>query len=110
MFGSAACTGENAEPVDLDGSPTSTTVGGAPSGTSIPSPGSSRPTGSLAPEDQNAESRRLARHHAEQQCFDDPTAAQGIIRIVDPATDQVVSSVVVDCDEVRAGTDPESGR
>ncbi len=56
-------------------------------------------------EDPNAEERDRVRQLAEQQCLDDPAKTEGVIRIVDPQTDQVVSEFVVDCAEVRAAQD-----
>ena len=38
---------------------------------------------------------------AEQQCLDDPDLDEGFVEAVDPDTDQVMSQVTVDCDEVR---------
>ncbi|MFV0524268.1 MAG: hypothetical protein ACK5RL_07200 [Acidimicrobiales bacterium] len=41
---------------------------------------------------------------AKQQCRDDPDLEQGEVNAVDPARpDEVISTVVVDCAEVRAG-------
>jgi len=41
---------------------------------------------------------------AERQCLDDPLAKTGEIQAVDPEDpDRVLTSVVVDCAEVRAG-------
>lgn len=93
----AACSGEDATPVDLDSS-TTTQHGSGP--TSEGGEGSSLPA-----YDQNAESRQMAVDFAEQQCLDDPEADEGIIRIVDPRTDQVVGEVIVDCVDVRARID-----
>lgn len=73
----AACTGEEAVPLD---EPTTTTSPGAHA---------------LEPND---EMQRLA----EQQCLDDPQLLQGEVRAVDPANpDQVLATVIVDCAEVR---------
>lgn len=56
-------------------------------------------------DDPNAEAREQIRQLAEQQCLDDPTKTEGVIRIVEPDTEQVVGEMIVDCAEVRAGTD-----
>lgn len=41
------------------------------------------------------------RELAEQQCRDDPGLAEGVVNAVDPANpDQLLASVVVDCDDV----------
>ncbi|MDA3039619.1 MAG: hypothetical protein O3C27_08835 [Actinomycetota bacterium] len=95
----AACTGEEATPVDLDQGPSSS---------------SAPPTASS--EDQNEAARAQALAYATQQCFDDADASEGIIQIVDPETDQVVGTVTVDCAEARAeqsgpiSTDDEADR
>lgn len=87
----AGCSGEATTPIDLG---SSTTVTGVPA---------TADHGQVAPdEDLNAESRQMAIDFAEQQCFDDPEAEQGVIRIVEPETEQVVGEVVVDCEEVRS--------
>lgn len=40
---------------------------------------------------------------AVQQCLDDEDLDQGVVNAVDPAdSDQILSSAVVDCDEVRS--------
>ena len=44
----------------------------------------------------------MAIDFAEQQCFDDPEAEEGVIRIVEPESEEVVGEVVVDCEEVRS--------
>ncbi len=41
---------------------------------------------------------------ARQQCVDDPTLDQGYVEAVDPTTDEVMTEITVDCDEVRAGS------
>ncbi len=86
-----ACTGETATPVDLDADPTTTSTSGA-------APGDDDAT----TDDPNAGERERVRQLAEQQCLDDPDKVEGVIRIVDPVTDQVVSEIVVDCAVVRA--------
>lgn len=81
-----ACLGEDATPVDLGGlAPTTAS-------TSVPA----------AVDDTNSASSELARRYAEQQCFDDPTATEGVIEIVHPDTKQVVARIEADCAEVRA--------
>lgn len=89
----AACSAEDADPVDLDR--IETTQDPVTSGNPVTS-------GDREAADDNAESRRLAQQHAEQQCIDDPAATEGVIRIVDPETDEVVAEVIVDCVDVRA--------
>ncbi|MFV0259886.1 MAG: hypothetical protein ACK5PP_15725 [Acidimicrobiales bacterium] len=75
----AGCTGEDATPIQ---DVTSTTDLGTPH--------------LLPPNEQMEE---LAR----QQCRDDPELEQGEVNAVDPANpDEIISSVVVDCAEVRA--------
>lgn len=44
-----------------------------------------------------AQMERLAR----QQCLDDTDAEQGYIEAIDPETGAVVSSITIDCDDVR---------
>jgi len=77
-----ACTGE--EPVEIDLNET------------VP------PT-TEAPEDDdpNAAERQRLQELAEQQCLDDPSKEAGTVRIVDPATNEVVSELTVQCSEVR---------
>lgn len=77
-----SCGGEDATPIDLDA--TTSTVG------------------PLIDDDPNAESRQLVQDLAEQQCLDDPAKVEGVIRIVDPDTDEVVGEFLADCAEVRA--------
>ncbi len=79
----AGCSGEEAVPIDPANPPTT-----APDLTDV--------THAIEPTDQ-------MRAAASQQCLDDPDLAEGYVRAVDPATDQVVAELAVDCDEVRAG-------
>jgi hypothetical protein len=102
--GSVACASEEADPVDLDGSGRPASSAPSPQTPTPQTPGAPGPLGTQSSADRNAESRQMARQYAEQQCLDDPDATEGIIRIVDPTTDQVVASVVVDCDEVRGAS------
>ena len=81
----ASCTNDAATPIDL-------------SSTSAP-PTSGVP---LPDDDPNADSRQMAIDFAEQQCVDDPAKDEGIIRIVDPETEEVVGEVIADCAEVRS--------
>lgn len=87
-----ACSSEDATPVDLDPA--------------------DQPATSVSPatssDDQNDAAREQAREYATQQCLDDPEATEGVIRIVDPDTDEVAATVTVDCAEVRTGQ-PDSG-
>ncbi len=85
-----ACTGEASTPIDLRATTTS-----APPVTGVP----------LLDDDPNAEAREQIRQLAEQQCLDDPTKTEGVVRIVEPETEQVVGELIVDCAEVREGTD-----
>ncbi len=81
-LGIAACTGEEPVPIDLDAT--------------IP------PTSAPANEDDpNAAQRVEIQQLAEQQCLDDPELEVGTVRIVDPVTNEVVSELVIQCDEVR---------
>jgi hypothetical protein len=86
VFLLASCTNDAATPIDLSSSTS------APLTTGVP----------LPDDDPNAESRQMAIDFAEQQCVDDPDKDEGIIRIVDPETEQVVGEVVADCAEVRS--------
>ncbi len=79
----AGCTNEETTPVEP----------GAP----LPSPAATAETTPhlLEPTEQ-------MRELAEQQCRDDPDLDEGVVNAVDPADpDQILSSVVVDCDQVR---------
>ena len=90
------CSEEDATPLDLGtggSSATTATAGGAG-----PEAASDVPTPHAVGENPQA------RAHAEQQCLDDIELAQGVIRIVDPATDTVVGEVIVECTEVRGST------
>ena len=74
----AACGGEDAIPI---GQLPATTTGAG--------------SGHLEPSEQ-------MRELAEQQCLDDPDLEQGEVNAVDSANpDEVLASVVVDCDDVR---------
>jgi hypothetical protein len=83
-----ACTDEGATPVDLDAITTSSSV----DPDAIP----------FSDDPTNVASRQMAVDFAEAQCFDDPELEEGVIRIVDPESDDVVGEVVADCVEVRA--------
>lgn len=89
------CSSEDAAPVDLDETSVSSPI--AESG------GSDTP-GDVPPSDDptNAASSALARRYAEQQCFDDPDAEEGVIEIVHPESNSVVARIVADCADVRA--------
>jgi len=83
----AACTTEATTPVDLSGTTTTTLA---------------NPHGSVDPEtDPNAEVRAQAQQLADAQCLEDETLEEGIIRIVDPDTDEVVGEISADCEAVR---------
>ncbi|MEL6984129.1 MAG: hypothetical protein AAFO29_17015 [Actinomycetota bacterium] len=79
----AACSGEEAIPIDPANPPTT-----APDLTDV--------THQIEPTEQ-------MREVAEQQCRDDASLAEGYVRAVDPDTEAILSEVTVDCDEVRAG-------
>lgn len=88
---SGACTGEDAEPVDF--SSTSTSVASdTPSDFDV----------SNVEDGPNAEQNQITLGFAEQQCLDDPELEQGYVQIVDPSTNEKVSEVTVECDEVRS--------
>ncbi len=73
-----ACTGEDATPI----------VPGATT------------TGPTTP--HQLEPTEQMRELAEKQCLDDPTLEQGVVNAVDPADEeQILSSVVVECSDVR---------
>lgn len=80
----SGCSGETADPIDLRA--TTSVVESVP----------------LPENDPNAEARQQVEDLAEQQCLDDPTADEGVIRIVEPESNEVVGEVIVDCDEVRS--------
>lgn len=89
VFG--ACTGEDAEPVDFSSTSTSVT-----------SQTQSDFDASNVEDGPNAEQNRITLGFAEQQCLDDPDLEQGYVQIVDPSTNEKVSEVTVECDEVRS--------
>ena len=73
-----ACTGEDATPI----------VPGATT------------TGPTTP--HQLEPTEQMRELAEKQCLDDPTLEQGVVNAVDPADEeQILSSVVVECSDIR---------
>lgn len=78
----AACSGEEPEPIDL--TETVTTADQEPSD----------------PADPNAGERQRMQDLADQQCRDDPELERGVVRLVDPRTDEILAEVVVECDEV----------
>lgn len=81
-FGFTSCTGEEPVPIDLN--------------STVP------PTTAAADEnDPNAAQRQEIQQLAEQQCLDDPDLEEGTVRIVDPATDEIVSELIIPCSEVR---------
>ncbi len=118
-----ACASEQTTPVEFDDVPVELPNDSAPTGDSEASgeiPSSSAVgsessdsqdagEGALSPEEQNAESSRLAREYAEQQCLDDPDLEVGVIQIVHEETEETVARIEADCDEVRSrrGTDSE---
>jgi hypothetical protein len=95
VVGLAACSSEEATPVELSTS-TSTTAAA--------DPGTGSTDGTLPPTPHAVGENPQARAYAEQQCLDDPSLEQGTIRIVDPTTQTVVGEVVVACDEVRSAS------
>ncbi len=79
---SLSCTGE--EPVEIDLRET------------VP------PTSAVEEsDDPNAAEKARLQELAEQQCLDDPSLSEGTVRIVDPSTGEVVSELVLPCEEVR---------
>lgn len=91
LGGLAACSGEEARPIDLQG------------------PTSSSSTSLVATPHAVGENPQ-ARFHAERQCREDPELDQGVIRIVDPASDAVVGEVVVECAAVRDEPEEPDGQ
>lgn len=87
----SACSGEASTPIDLRA--TTTTEGPPISGVPLPE------------DDPNAEAREQVRQLAEQQCLDDPSKTEGVIRIVEPETEEIVGELIVDCAEVRAANE-----
>ncbi|MEZ5340048.1 MAG: hypothetical protein R2706_00970 [Acidimicrobiales bacterium] len=83
-----ACTGEDSTPIDLQNSGS---VASTPEVSEVP-----------IVDDPNAEVREQAKQLAAQQCLDDPTLEQGVIRIIDPDTDEMAGEVIADCEVVRA--------
>ena len=80
----AGCTEEDAVPIDPANPPTTAAELDL---TDV--------THTLEP---TAQMEQLAR----QQCLDDPDADQGYVEAVDPETGDVMSTITLDCDEVRA--------
>lgn len=78
----SGCTGEEPVEIDLDATIPPTSV-------------------SADPDDPNAAQRQELQQLAEQQCLNDPELTEGTVRIVDPETNEVVSELIVQCDEVR---------
>lgn len=85
MVGSVGCTSEEAVPIDPANPPTITTQLDL-----------TEVTHSVEP---TAQMEQLAR----QQCVDDIDAEQGYIEAIDPESGAVVSSITIDCDDVRNG-------
>lgn len=75
----SACTDEATEPITPGGSPTTA---------------STLPAHAVTPTPEVEE-------YARQQCLDDPSLGEGVVRIIEPETDTVVAEVVIDCDDVR---------
>lgn len=84
------CTGEEATPVDLDATTSTTVVTPPPF------------DGEIDPDDPNAEARAQVVDAARQQCLDDPELDEGVVRLVLEETGELASEYRVDCDEVRA--------
>lgn len=78
----SGCTGEEPVEIDLDA-----TI-----------PPTSAPADS---DDPNAAQRQELQQLAEQQCLNDPELVEGTVRIVDPATNEIVSELIIQCAEVR---------
>jgi hypothetical protein len=79
----AGCSGEEPQPIDL--TETVTTLD----------------PGSVEPGDPNATERQRMQELAEQQCRDDPDLERGVVRLVDPRTDETLAEVVADCAEIN---------
>ncbi len=80
----AACTGEEATPIDLQRTVT----------TSVDA--------TTTTEDPNAEVREQAEQLAAEQCLEDPELEKGIIQIVDPDSGEIAGEVIADCAVVRS--------
>lgn len=76
----AACTGEEAVPID-------------PANPPVTVPDMTEVSHVIEPTDQMREA-------AEQQCLDDPDLVDGYVRAVDPDSGAVLAEVTVACDEV----------
>ncbi len=92
LFVSACTTGEEPRPFDLTGGDETETTEAE----------SDDAPGDVPLDDPNAGPRSQAQGFAEQQCIDDPTAAEGIIEIAEQDTGEVVNRIVAECDDVRA--------
>ncbi len=99
---SAACT-DGEEPVPIDFSDTSETDGETETGET--DTGTDGTDTDDTTEDPNAEARQQVIDAAEQQCLDDPDLDEGVVRLVDPATDEVMNEYRADCAEVRAAAE-----
>ncbi|MEZ5225407.1 MAG: hypothetical protein R2710_01695 [Acidimicrobiales bacterium] len=94
----ASCSEEKATIVDLNAT-TTTAAADTATGSSV----SMAPfTDEIDPDDPNAEARQQVIDAARQQCLDDPTLDEGVVRIVVEATGEIANEYRVDCAEVRA--------
>lgn len=82
MLSSAACSAEEAVPIDPANPPTTEV--------------------DLTDVTHQIEPTEQMRDVASQQCLDDPGLDEGYVRAVDPDTEAVLSEWSVDCAEVRA--------
>jgi len=80
-FAGAACSGEEAIPIDPANPPTTAV--------------------DLTEVTHQIEPTQQMRDAAEQQCLDDATLAEGYVRAVEPETEEILAEVTVDCAEVR---------
>lgn len=87
----AGCTGEEATPVDLDATTSTTAVVTAPPFDD-----------EIDPDDPNAAARSQVVEAARQQCLDDPELDEGVVQLVLEESGEIASEYRVDCDEVRA--------
>ncbi len=100
VLAASACT-DGEEPVPIDFSDSDSPVGGEDAEDGTPEATTEDDTTTATTEDPNAEVRQQVIDAAEQQCLDDPTLTEGVVRLVDPETDEVVNEYVADCAEVR---------
>ncbi len=84
----AGCTGEEPVPIDLNETVAPPTE---PDDATVP----------VDPNDPNAGERQRMDDLATEQCLDDPSLSEGVVRLVDPETGEAAAEVVIDCATVR---------